>query len=233
MILKPSYDVADKAYLAVDCIIFGFDPNLEELQILLIKRNFEPMKGHWSLMGGFLHKNEHLDQAAERVLFQLTGLHHIYMEQFSVFSDPLRDPADRTVSVTYYALINVSDHGSAITDKHDACWFNLSELPELIFDHREMVQQAMRRLQYKTSIQPIGFELLPEKFTMRHLQKLYEAILCRPLDKRNFTKKIHTLDILVRLEEKDMESSRKGSFLYKFDQEKYLSKVSEGFVFRI
>ncbi len=233
MILKPSYDVADKAYLAVDCIIFGFDPNLEELQILLIRRNFEPMKGHWSLMGGFLRKDEHLDQAAERVLFQLTGLHHIYMEQFSVFSDPQRDPADRTVSVTYYALINVTDHGSPITDKHDACWFNLSELPDLIFDHREMVQQAMRRLQYKTSIQPIGFELLPDKFTMRHLQKLYEAILCRPLDKRNFTKKIHTLDILVRLNKKDMESSRKGSFLYQFDEEKYLSKVSEGFVFRI
>ncbi len=228
-----SYATEDQAFIAVDCIIFGFDLDQEELKLLLIKRDFEPMKGHWSLMGGFLKKDETLDEAAARVLHHLTGLHDIYMEQLNVFSEVDRDPAARTVSVAYYALINIADHDTELIERYSAKWFNLSELPDLIFDHNDMVQHAIRRLQYKTSIQPIGFELLPEKFTMRHLQKLYEAILQEPLDKRNFTKKINGLDILIKLNEKDMESSKKGSFLYKFDQQKYLKKVSNGFVFKV
>lgn len=227
------YEKEDKAYIAVDCIIFGFDLNEEEMKILLIQRDFEPQKGEWSLMGGFLKKDENLDEAAARVLYQLTGLHDIYMEQLSVFSEIDRDPADRTVSIAYFALINTSDHNQELVDHHSAQWFNLSELPELIFDHNKMVKKAIQRLQYKTSVQPIGFELLPEKFTMRHLQKLYEAILQRELDKRNFTKKINALDILIKLDEKDKESSKKGSFLYTFDKDKYLKKLAEGFVFKI
>lgn len=227
------YSNADKAYIAVDCIIFGFDLDEEELKILLIQRDFEPQKGEWSLMGGFLKKDENLDEAAARVLYQLTGLHDIYMEQFGVFSEVDRDPADRTVSLAYYALINIADHDKEVVDHHSARWFNLSELPDLIFDHNAMVEKAMQRLQYKASVQPIGFELLPEKFTMRHLQKLYEAILQSELDKRNFTKKINALDILIKLKEKDMESSKKGSFLFKFDKKKYLKKLSDGFVFKI
>lgn len=228
-----SYKNEDKAFIAVDCIIFGFDLDQEELKLLLIKRDFEPMKGHWSLMGGFLKRNENLDEAAARVLYHLTGLHDIYMEQLSAFSKVDRDPADRTVSVAYYALINIGDHNRELIEQYSAKWFNLSELPDLIFDHNEMVRAAIKRLQYKTSIQPIGFELLPEKFTMRHLQKLYEAILRENIDKRNFSKKINALDILIKLNEKDMESSKKGSFLYKFDQKKYLKKVSNGFVFKL
>ncbi|HMO38596.1 MAG TPA: NUDIX domain-containing protein [Saprospiraceae bacterium] len=228
-----SYNSEDKAFIAVDCIIFGFDLDEEELQLLLIKRDFEPKKGFWSLMGGFLKKDETLDQAATRVLHHLTGLHNVYMEQLSVFSQVDRDPADRTVSVAYYALINIANHDTELIQRYGARWFNLSQLPDLIFDHNDMVRQAIKRLQYKTSVQPIGFELLPNKFTMRHLQKLYEAILREDLDKRNFTKKINALDILVKLNEKDMESSKKGSFLYKFDQKKYLQKVSDGFVFKL
>lgn len=227
------YKPEDKAFIAVDCIIFGFDLNEEELKILLVQRDFEPQKGEWSLMGGFLKKDENLEEAASRVLYQLTGLQDIYMEQCGVFSETDRDPADRTVSIAYYALINIGEHDEELVDHHSAQWFNLSETPHLIFDHNQMVEKAMQRLQYKTSVRPIGFELLPEKFTMRHLQKLYEAILQRDLDKRNFTKKINALDLLIKLKEKDKGSSKKGSFLYTFDQEKFLKKRAEGFDFKI
>lgn len=215
----------------MDCIIFGFDD--EELKLLLIKRDFEPERGKWSLMGGFLGEAETLDQAANRVLYTLTGLRDVYMEQLNTFSDLNRDPVERTVSVAYFALININDHDEELIKKNSARWFGLSEVPNLIFDHDQMVRMAISRLRYKTSVQPVGFELLPEKFTMRQLQKLYEAILNQELDKRNFSKKINQLDILVKLDEKDMNSSRKGSFLYKFDQFKYKSKVSEGFIFKL
>lgn len=226
-----TYSQGDKALVAVDCIIFGFDN--EELKLLLIKRAFEPEKGKWSLMGGFLRKEETLDEAASRVLHSLTGLNDIYMEQLHSFSKIDRDPVERTISVTYFALINIEEHDKELIHKYSARWFNISEMPQLIFDHSEMVDKAVKRLRYRTSTQPIGFELLPEKFTMRQLQKLYEAILDQELDKRNFTKKINALDLLVKLEEKDMESSRKGSFLYKFDEEKYRQKIADGFSFKL
>ncbi len=226
-----SYSKEDKVLLAVDCIIFGFDK--EELKILLIKRDFEPEKGKWSLMGGFLKRSETLDDAANRILQTLTGINNIYMEQLYGFSKVDRDPAERTISVAYFALINIEDHNEELIEKYSARWFNVKEAPELIFDHDAMVNHAIRRLRYRTSNKPIGFELLPEKFTMRQLQKLYEAILDESLDKRNFINKINNLDILVKLEEKDMSSSRKGSFLYEFDKEKYDRKVEDGFTFKI
>lgn len=226
-----NYLLEDKVLLAIDCIIFGFDE--EDLKILLIKRNFEPEKGKWSLMGGFLKRKENLHVAANRILFQLTGIEEIYMEQLYAFSEVDRDPAERTISVAYFALINIKEHDSALSDKNSAKWFSVTELPELIFDHSEMITKAITRLRYKTSKKPIGFELLPEKFTMRQLQKLYESILGEELDKRNFINKINALDILIKLNEKDMNSSRKGSFLYKFDAEKYMQKVEEGFSFKL
>lgn len=226
-----SYENQYRALLAVDCIIFGFDE--DELKLLLIRRDFEPEKGNWSLMGGFLKENETLDSAGVRVLQTLTGLKDVYLEQLKAFSDLNRDPVERIISVAYYALINIREHDESLIQKHSAEWFSLSELPDLIFDHIEMVQTAIRRLRYRTSVQPIGFELLPENFTMRQLQKLYEAILDQKLDKRNFSKKINQMDILVRLKEKDMNSSRKGSYLFKFDQMKYEDKVSGGFTFRL
>ncbi|MFI0491676.1 NrtR DNA-binding winged helix domain-containing protein [Flavobacterium sp.] len=226
-----SYNEADKVLLAVDCIIFGFDN--EDLKILLVKRDFEPEKGKWSLMGGFLKKDEILDDTAIRVLNKYTGFQDIYMEQLYAFSEINRDPVERTISVAYYALIDVENHNEELLKNFNAKWFSVSEVPKLIFDHDKMISHAIRRLRYRTSIKPIGFELLPEKFTMRQLQKLYEAILSKELDKRNFISKINSLDILIKLEDKDMMSSRKGSYLYTFDKEKYEEKLLNDFILNL
>lgn len=226
-----NYSAEDKVLLSVDCIIFGFDK--EGLKILLIKRDFEPEKGKWSLMGGFLKKSESLNDAAIRVLNHYTGLQNIYMEQFYAYSEVDRDPEERTISVAYYALINIENHNTELIRNYHAEWFNISKMPKLIFDHDEMVAHAVRRLRYRTSTKPVGFELLPEKFTMRQLLELYEAILDKELDKRNFISKINSLDILVKLNEKDMLSSRKGSFLYMFDKEKYDAKLLNHFVLNL
>jgi ADP-ribose pyrophosphatase YjhB (NUDIX family) len=225
-----NYNNQKKVLLAVDCIIFGFDK--KNLKILLIKRDFEPEKGHWSLMGGFLKTDENLDEAATRVLNHLTGLDNVYMEQLRSYSALDRDPVERTVSVSYYALINIEEH-STLNESFSAKWFNIEDKPDLIFDHNVMVKNAISRLRYRASTKPIGFELLPEKFTMKQLQTLYEAILGEQLDKRNFINKINALDILIKTEEKDMGSSRKGSYFYTFDVEKYKVKVSDGFAFKL
>lgn len=225
------YHKEDKVLLAVDCIIFGF--NGENLKLLLIKRNFEPERGKWSLIGGFLKKHENLDQAATRVLKTLTGLSDIYMEQLYTHSKIDRDPGERTISVAYYALIDVESHHFEGIQLVSAKWFDLKEAPDLIFDHNEMVQNAILRLKRRALTKPIGFELLSEKFTMRQLQNLYESILDKKLDKRNFINKINSLDILKKLNQKDMTESRKGAYLYKFDKEKYERKVNEGFNFKI
>ncbi len=226
------YQKEDQVLLAVDCIIFGFEK--ERLKILLIKRNFEPEKGKWSLIGGFLKKNEDLDQAADRVLETLTGLNDVYLEQLHTYSKIDRDPGQRTISVSYYALIDVDSHRFDGIQIDAAQWFDIKEAPDLIFDHNEMVSKAKARLKRRALTKPIGFELLPEKFTMRQLQNLYESILDKKLDKRNFINKINSLDVLVKLDEKDMSVSRKGAYLYIFDKEKYEKKVQEdGFSFKI
>jgi len=226
-----NYNPDDKIFLALDCIIFGFDN--EDLKILLIQRDFEPEKGKWSLIGGFLENNETLDEAAARILYDLTGVHNIYMEQLYAFGEVERDPEERTVSISYYAIINIENHGKELNQSYNAKWFSVSNVPGLIFDHNQMLVKAIKRLRRRTSISPIGFELLPEKFTMRQLQKLYEAILGREIDKRNFINKIKSMDILVKLDEKDMTSSSKGSYLYKFDQVKYDSKLINDFYIKL
>lgn len=220
----------DKILLAVDCIIFGFDE--EDLKILLIKRGFEPEMGQWSLVGGFLKKNETLEIASTRILQRYTGLDDIYMEQVATFSAVDRDPEERTVSTAYYALINIKEFSQKLSNKFSAQWFPITEAPSLIFDHDTMVDAALNRLKVRASTQPIGFELLPPKFTMRQLQKLYEAIWDTRLDKRNFINKIHSLDILEKLDEKDMSSSRKGSYLYQFNAEKYTKMDRSMFILK-
>lgn len=225
------YSDTDKILIAVDCIIFGFDS--DGLKILLIKRDFEPEKGKWSLIGGFLKNDEVLDTAAIRILNTYTGLNDIYMEQLYAYSEIDRDPVERTISVSYYALINIENHNAELIKNYQAQWFSIAEAPKLIFDHDKMLRNAIRRLRYRTSIKPIGFELLPEKFTMRQLLELYQAILSKELDKRNFISKINSLDILIKLEEKDMQSSRKGSYLYRFDKEKYEDKLLNDFVLNL
>jgi len=226
-----NYDQADKVLLAVDCIIFGFDE--EDLKILLVKRGLEPEKGKWSLVGGFLKKEETLEVAATRILELYTGLDDIYMEQVSTFSDVNRDPVERTVSTAYYALINIKQHSNSLIKRYSAKWFSVSKAPQLIFDHDNMVHHALNRLRLRTTTEPIGFDLLPEKFTMRELQKLYEAIWDTKLDKRNFINKINSLDILEKLDEKDMTTSRKGSYLYKFDVEKYRQQNGKSFEMKV
>jgi 8-oxo-dGTP diphosphatase len=223
------YKSHDRILVAVDCIIFGFDGG--QLKALLIKRGFEPEKGKWSLMGGFVNKNESTDEAAARILHQLTGLKNVYMEQIYCFSDVNRDPAGRVISIAYFALINIEEYSDQILKDHEAKWFPLGKIPALIFDHKEMVMKAKERLQSKVTNHPVGFELLPDKFTLPQLQNLYEAIYESPLDKRNFTRKILGLGILNKLAEKEKESSRKGAFYYVFDKNKYKKLHQEGVKF--
>lgn len=223
------YTSHDKLLVAVDCIIFGFDGR--QLQALFIKRGFEPEKGKWSLMGGFVNKDENVESAASRVLNKLTGLKNIYMEQLHCFGDVNRDAAGRVVSISYFALINIAAYSEQLQHDHEARWFALDKIPALIFDHKNMVVKAKERLQQKVANHPIGFELLSEKFTLPQLQNLYEAIYEEPIDKRNFTRKILSLGILNKLNEKEKESSRKGAFYYVFDRSKYNKLEHEGMKF--
>ena len=223
------YKSHQKILVAVDCIIFGFDGS--RLKALLIKRGFQPEKGKWSLMGGFVGKDESADKAASRILYGLTGMKNVYMEQLYTFSDVGRDSAGRVVSIAYFALINIADYSEQLQLRHDPRWFHINRMPRLIFDHRRMVMKARERLREKVIAHPVGFELLPAKFTLQQLQSLYEAIYDAPLDKRNFTKKMLSLGVLNRLDEKEKESSRKGAYYYVFDSVKYRKLESQGMKF--
>lgn len=225
------YYGTEKYHVAVDCIIFGFDD--DKLQLLLVKRLFDPCKGCWSLMGGFLQKDEDLDVAASRILESLTGLKSIYLEQLYTYGDPGRDPGGRVVSVTYYALIRTDRLEEDFGGRYTARWFLFDEMPPLVFDHPVMVEKAIKRLRRRTLIQPVGFELLPEKFTLTQLQKLYEAIHDKKLDKRNFRKRILSMDVLTRLDEKDKLNSKRGAWLYKFDRAKYEKLLTSGDIFQM
>lgn len=221
----------DRPFVAVDCIIFGFDQAEEELKLLLIRNELPSGQSTWSLMSGFLNTDETIDESANRVLYTLTGLSNIYMEQLHVFSAPYPDPGPRTIAIAYYALINITQQ--QLFDKYSAHWVKLSEKPKLVFDHDKMVERAIKRLQRKATTQLIGFKLLPEKFTMRQLQRLYEKILAESLDKRNFAKKINSSGMLIKLHEKDKNSSRKGSYLFKFNREVYEKQYENGFTFTL
>ncbi len=223
------YTQQTKCLVALDSIIFGFDG--ESLKILLVKRGIEPDKDVWSLMGGWLQANENLDEAANRVLKELTGLDDIYLENLSVYGDPKRDPVERTVSVTYFALINVADYEQKISDSFQASWFSLHELPELLFDHGTMISHAIHRLRNKAAFHPVGFELLPDKFTLPQLQTLYEAIFDTKFDKRNFSRKINASGLISKLDEKQKGFSKKGAFYYTLNREKYKSADDTHFYF--
>ena len=204
---------------AVDCIIFGFDG--ENLKILLIKRGFEPEKGKWSLMGGFVQENENLDQASNRILKQLTGLDGMYLEQLHTFSDPDRDPIERTISTAYFALIDLNKYEKQISTEYHAEWFALKRLPKLIFDQQEMVELAKRRLRYKAALHPIMFELLPARFTIPQLQNLYESVYNTTIDKRNFSKRVLATGLLIKQDEKDKSGSKRGAFYYQLNMQNY------------
>lgn len=213
------YSSADRLLVAVDCIIFGFTG--KELKALLVKRQIDPEKGKWSLMGGFVSEQESVNEAATRVLRKLTGLSDIYMEQLFCFGEVERDPGGRVISVAFYSLIRIDDYDELLMAEHNSQWFPVNKLPPLVFDHKQMIKMAKQRLKEKAAAHPIGFALLANKFTLQQLQSLYEAIYEKNFDKRNFIRKIRSLGILRKLEEKEKESSRKGAFYYVFDKDKY------------
>ncbi|AWW31392.1 DNA mismatch repair protein MutT [Echinicola strongylocentroti] len=213
------YSNQTRILTAIDCIIFGFDGS--DYKLLLIQRGFAPEKEKWSLMGGFLQSDESLDQAANRILKKLTGLEDLYMEQMHTFSKPDRDPVERTIAVAYVALIDIQKYEQQISDKFQAHWFSMNELPHLIFDHEDMVEMAKSRLRYKAALHPILFELLPKKFTLPHLQAMYESLYETKIDKRNFTRKVLSTNMLIKEKDKDKTSSKKGAFYYSIDESKY------------
>lgn len=214
-----NYIDAKPVKVAVDCIIFGFDET--EIKLLLMKRAIDPGKGMWSLLGGMLLEDESADEAASRVLTKRAGLQGVYMEQLQVFSKVDRDPAERIISVAYYSLIDIHLYEQQISHDYHAEWFSLSNLPEVIFDHSEMVRLARERLRHKATFQPLVFELLPSRFTLPQLQSLYESIFDVQLDKRNFRRKLLASGLLRQQKEKEKANSRKGAYYYKLNKRKH------------
>lgn len=218
--------------LTVDCVVFGLDE--EDLKVLLIERDAPPFEGNWALPGGFVRIDETIDEAARRELEEETGLNIGFLEQLYTFGDVQRDPRARVVTVAYYALLRLDEHPvQAATDARDARWFPVTQLPELAFDHAKILHVAHERLRGKVVYQPLGFELLPRKFTLRQLQHLYETILGRSLDKRNFRKKILGMGLLVELDQWQRDVPHRAARLYRFDRRKYQRLRQEGFHFEI
>lgn len=212
--------------VTTDCVIFGFDG--ERLQVLLIERGIEPYKGRWAFPGGFLKMDETAEEGARRELKEETGLDSAYMQQFHTFSTPERDPRERVITIAYYALVKIQEVKGG-DDAASARWFPLDEIPSLAFDHDYILRMATQRLREQIHFQPIGFELLPEKFTLKELQLLYEAILGINFDRRNFSKKMMHLEILTDLEETIWPTPKREAKLFKFNAEKYEELKRKGF----
>lgn len=218
--------------LTSDCVLFGFDEG--ELKLLLLRRANEPFKSKWALPGGFVNEEESAEEAARRVLAEKASVRKVYLEQLYTFSAVDRDPRGRVVSVAYYALVKLADYKvKAGRDTEHAEWFAVSELPKLAFDHNDIVKTAIARLRGKVRYQPVGFELLPGKFTLTQLQHLYEAVLGETLDKRNFRKKILGMGLLTGLDEKEKNVARKAARFYSFDKKKYNELTAKGFHFEL
>ncbi len=215
--------------LTVDCVVFGFDG--AELQVLLIRRGLEPFLDAWALPGGFVLMDEDLEIAARRELEEETGLKNVFLEQLFTFGTPGRDPRGRVVSVAFYALVRPDQHpAKGDTDASEAAWHPVENLPALAFDHSLILDKALERLRGKIRYQPIGFELLPKRFTLTQLQSLYEAILGRPIDKRNFRKKLLAFDFLVPLDD-FVTGQHRPARLHRFDRRKYNALIRRGFLF--
>ncbi len=212
--------------VTTDCVIFGF--NGEQLQVLLIERGIEPYKGKWAFPGGFLKMDETAEEGALRELKEETGLETAYVQQFHTFSEPSRDPRERVITIAYYALVKIQEVKGG-DDAASARWFPLNDIPSLAFDHDYMLRMATQRLREEIHFQPIGFELLPEKFTIKELQSLYEAILGISFDRRNFAKKMLHLGILIELDETIWPTPKREAKLYKFNADKYEELKRKGF----
>ena len=218
--------------VTVDCVIFGLDQS-QDLRVLLIERAHDPYAGHWALPGGFVDMDEDLETAARRELEEETGVKDVFIEQLYTFGKPDRDPRGRVIAVAYYALVNLDEHPiTAQSDANAANWFSVHDLRKWAFDHEEILQMAIQRLRNKVRYQPIGFELLPDKFTLSELQSLYEKILGRELNKRNFRAKILRMGILLELE-RQKDVAHRPAKLYRFEDEAYQRLTEQGFVFEI
>lgn len=214
----PKFDSA----FSIDCVIFGFEAG--ELKVLLIERNEDPFKDWWALPGNLVEKDESVEDAATRILYELTNLKDMHMEQFHTFGNVNRHPLGRVITVAYYALIRIIGQKEVkpITQyAKKTSWHPVNALPKLGFDHSEIFETSIQKLRRRLSYQPIAFELLPEKFTLTQLQLLYEAILNKKLDKRNFRKKMISYGFLKELDEKQKGVSYRAAKLYKFDRRKY------------
>ncbi|MDE7420879.1 MAG: NUDIX hydrolase [Muribaculaceae bacterium] len=212
--------------VTTDCVIFGFDG--DELKVLLIERGIEPYKGHWAFPGGFLNPSESAEEGALRELKEETGIKSAYIEQFHTYSTPDRDPRERVITIAYMALVKIQEARGG-DDAADAKWFPIGKTPKLAFDHDMILRDALTRLRERIHFHPIGYDLLPEKFTMKQLQTLYEAVLGVHFDRRNFAKKMFHLEILNQLEETIWPTPKREAFLYKFNLEKYNELKRRGF----
>ena len=226
-----THDYARPA-LTTDCVVFGLDQ--DDLKILLIQRALPPFENEWALPGGFIQVGEDIDTCARRELEEETGLKNIFLEQLATIGTPDRDPREHVVTVAYYALVNLIEHPpTAATDARNAAWFAFDDLPPLAFDHQKILKLARERLRGKLRYQPIGFELLPKKFTLTQLQHLYELILQEPLDKRNFRKKVTKLGILAETNEVEQDVARRAARLYRFDRAQYQKLQKQGLNFEL
>ena len=212
--------------VTTDCVIFGFDGS--ELQVLLIERGIEPFKGKWAFPGGFLNMDETAGEGALRELKEETGLENAYIEQFNTYSDPGRDPRERVITIAHYALVRIQEVQGG-DDAAKAQWFPIDKVPQLAFDHDKILRDAMRKLRERIHFEPIGFELLPEKFTMKELQILYESILGVKFDRRNFAKKMMHYELLNQLDETVRPTAKRDALLYSFNKENYELFKKKGF----
>ena len=221
-----------RAALTVDCVVFGYDPGQSDLKVLLIQRKLEPFRNAWALPGGFVRVDETLDAAARRELQEEAGVADVYLEQLYSFSDIHRDPRERVITVAYYALAKLTDHTiAAASDAIGVGWFSLEDLPKLAFDHAVILAQAHDRLRGKVRYAPIGFELLPPRFTLTQLQRLYEIVLGQELDKRNFRKKLLSMDLIIETDEVEQGVPHRAARLYRFDRKRYEKLTKSGFSF--
>ncbi|NLT51374.1 MAG: NUDIX hydrolase [Ignavibacteria bacterium] len=218
--------------ISIDCVIFGFDKG--NLEVLLIQRAINPEKDKWALPGGFILKSEEIENAAARILKETSAIENIYMEQLSVFGNVNRYPDRRVFTIGYFALVSPEKYNLLPgIDTTEVRWFKMSDLPELAFDHKAIIETALKKLRSRVRIRPIGFELLPKKFSLPKLQTLYESILGVNLDKRNFRKKLLKMNLLIKLDEKEKGNIKRAAMLYKFDRKNYNKLVEKGFIFEL
>ena len=219
-------------FISTDCVIFGLDQG--KLKVLLTQRAIEPEIGAWALLGGFVLANEDLDMSARRTLKSISGLEEVYMEQVKTFGQVKRFPHQRVITVAYYALINYTlENLKAGPESSDIYWFEINEVPELVFDHRHILDTALSHLQARVRTEPVGFELLPAKFTLTQLQGLYEAILRTTFDTRNFRKKLLKMNLLLPLDESQTGVAHRAARLYSFNKDIYAKLREKGFSFEL